>query len=718
MDQLTTAELNRLITEETRQANDTDDMGHLLPFIFKSFNVDLLPTATSLRGSDNKPLYDPIKKIWPLACSEGGQAVEKTFACFLNALILSLSKSFPAQPLLPRWYGSTSTTPVGDGLVQRKPDLCLSGDVTLQWSSILVVAEMSASQFSLSMPAGKTLDTKAYLVFREQPWRRFVLFLSFTHQHRELRVHLYDHSGGIVTPAIQIHDQPDAFKYVMACIVFGSRHCIGFDLTISINTKTTKLLSGAFWARSIKRFPRRIKRAVAREEHTLQSYVQSHTNPQREFHSLPDRLPSPFPTEQPPKEKCTLPHPISTHSKQTPPLVNSSDPIGKITVNRNEYELLKVLFSHQGLVGRGTVCYLVRRDGQEYIIKDHWVTGDKDVILNEVNMLEALKGVPGIPQLVEYWLVEMAPDEVDDTQMYRQKIYSSTAGMYRTHVRLVLKPRARPLHEFRSRKELVKAIRDIVLIQKCAVEKYKILHRDCSLNNAMIEDIDGGSRGALIDWEFAACITSDDLYTAGGTGTIPFMSIDVLDAIGTLEYQQSQTAAEDRRKATDSSTRQEVPKLKHTYHNDLESVFYVFAWICIMYKGPHGQERRLEDVMDRDPKKADIWLPQQWHGPPEKARDISHAKYYFFSRGRSCIAEQFDPYFKDLVPLAEQWAEMIKKKEMKMEFDDISSLLDKHLAKLPDNEASLDFQTSSNKLAKRMGKEVKDIVTPKRNKAV
>ncbi|KAG1810511.1 hypothetical protein EV424DRAFT_1328124 [Suillus variegatus] len=220
------------------------------------------------------------------------------------------------------------------------------------------------------MPAGKTLDTKAYLVFREQPWKRFVLFLSFTHQHSELCVHLYDHSGGIVTPAIQIHDQPDNFKYVMAYIVFGSRHCMGFDLTISINTKTTKL---------------------------------------------------------------------------------------------NEYKLLKVLFSHQGLVGRGTVCYLVRRDGQEYIIKDHWVRGDKDVILNEVNILEALKGVPGIPELVEYWLVEMAPGEVDDTQMYRQKIYSSTAGIYRTHVRLVLKPKARPLHEFRSRKELVKAIRDIVL---------------------------------------------------------------------------------------------------------------------------------------------------------------------------------------------------------------------------------------------------------------
>lgn len=714
MDQLTTAELNRLITEETRQADDTDDMGHLLPFIFKSFHADLLPTATSLRDPDNKPLYDPIKKIWPLACSEESQAIEKTFAVFLNVLIHALSKSFPEQSDLPRWYSSNSTTPIGDGLVQRKPDLCLSDDVTVQWNNILVIAEMTASQFSLSMPAGKTLDTKAYLVFREQPWRRFVLFLSFTRQHRELRVHLYDHSGGIVTPAIKIHDQPDTFKYVMACIVFGSRDCIGFDLTMSINTRTMKLLSRAFWARSIKHIPRRSKKAVAKEERTLQSCVQPYTN--KEFHSLPDRLPSPFSAEPSPTELSTLPHLIPTHSKQTPALVNLSDPIGRITVNRNEYTILKVLFTHQGLVGRGTVCYLVRRDGQEYIIKDHWVMGDKNVILNEVNMLEALKGVPGIPELIEYWLVEMVPDEVDDTQMYRQRIYSSTAGMYRTHVRLVLKPKARPLHEFRSRKELVKAIRDIVLIQKCAVEKYKVLHRDCSLNNAMIEDIDGGSRGALIDWEFAARITSDDLYTNGGTGTIPFMSIDVLMAMGTLEYQQSLTAAEDRRKATDSSTRHEVPKIKHTYHNDLESVFYVFAWICIMFKGPHGEERCLEDVTDRDPEKADVWLPQQWHGPPEKATIIAQAKFYFFSRGRSAIAEQFDPYFKDLIPLAEEWADIIKQKDMKIEFDDISSLLDRHLAELPDNETTLDFQASSNRMAKRMGQEEKDLVTPKRNK--
>ncbi|KAG2084192.1 uncharacterized protein F5147DRAFT_525720, partial [Suillus discolor] len=191
-----------------------------------------------------------------------------------------------------------------------------------------------------------------------------------------LRVHVHDHSGGIMTPEINIHENPDAFKRVMACIVFGRRDCIGFDLTITINPKMTSFEG--------------------------------------------------------------------------------------ITVNENVYNLLKVIFCNQGLVGRRTVCYLARRDGEEFIIKDHWVKGDKSVVLNEVEMLKALKDIPGVPQYVEHCLVEVEPGKVDDTQMYRQKIYNSTQGVYRTHVRLVLKPRARPLHEFRTRKELVKALRDIV----------------------------------------------------------------------------------------------------------------------------------------------------------------------------------------------------------------------------------------------------------------
>ncbi|KAG2029640.1 hypothetical protein BDR03DRAFT_814721, partial [Suillus americanus] len=136
----------------------------------------------------------------------------------------------------------------------------------------------------------------------------------------------------------------------------------------------------------------------------------------------------------------------------------------------------------------------------------------------------------------------------------------------RTHVRLVLKPQARPLHMFRSRKEFVKIICDI-----CAVEMHHILHRDCSLNNVMIEDSEGGSRGALIDWEFASRIASDNIYPADGMllryvqGMIPFMSIDLLDQM-----------------------------VRHFYRDDIESLFYVFIWVCIVFKGPAGTRRHLD----------------------------------------------------------------------------------------------------------------------------
>jgi hypothetical protein len=83
------------------------------------------------------------------------------------------------------------------------------------------------------------------------------------------------------------------------------------------------------------------------------------------------------------------------------------------------------------------------------------------------------------------------------------------------------------------------------------------------------------------------------------------MSVSTLRAMGKLNYQYSQVmkSIKELKLATDHSTPEKIPKIKHTYHNDLESIFYVFAWICIMFKGPMGDEHCLEDVMDHDPEK-------------------------------------------------------------------------------------------------------------------
>lgn len=200
------------------------------------------------------------------------------------------------------------------------------------------------------------------------------------------------------------------------------------------------------------------------------------------------------------------------------------------------YIIKRIIFATQGLVGRGSICYLVSLDDEDYIVKDHWVLGKHDdIILNEIEMLRLMHGVPGIPELVDYSLVTTSEGEIDNTQNYRKQEHRSTRGTRCTHVHLVLKPCARPLHMFQTLKELVRVLRDIViskclvelyesvelmslpLVQKSAVEERKILHHDCSLNNAMILDDFDISKGFLIDWEFAVHITADNKYPIGGT---------------------------------------------------------------------------------------------------------------------------------------------------------------------------------------------------------
>ncbi|KAG1855067.1 hypothetical protein C8R48DRAFT_776468 [Suillus tomentosus] len=259
---------------------------------------------------------------------------------------------------------------------------------------------------------------------------------------------------------------------------------------------------------------------------------------------------------------------VMPHSSQFPHSAHSPEPCGKSHVGDNIYIIKRILFVSWGLIGRGTICYLASLNEEDYIVKDHWVLGKQDdIILNEIEMLKLMHGVPGVPKLVDYWLITTSVGEVDNTRSYRKREHQSTQGTSCTHVRLILKPCARPLHMFQTLKELVRALRDIViskclvdselnksaelmslllLVQKTAVEERKILHRNCSLNNVMILDDLDISKGFLIDWEFAVHITADNKYTIGGTGMVPFMSCRLLSQVALLQ-QQAKAEAENKK---------------------------------------------------------------------------------------------------------------------------------------------------------------------------
>jgi serine/threonine protein kinase len=125
----------------------------------------------------------------------------------------------------------------------------------------------------------------------------------------------------------------------------------------------------------------------------------------------------------------------------------------------------------------------------------------------------------------------------------------------RIHTCLVTSPAGRPLHSFRSARELLEAIRDAITASTSLLEDGKMLHRDISENNIIIVTLsrEGQPKGRLIDMDLGKELNSIPSGASHRTGTMQFMAIEVLQGKG------------------------------RTYRHDLESFFYVFIWMCICY---------------------------------------------------------------------------------------------------------------------------------------
>lgn len=128
-----------------------------------------------------------------------------------------------------------------------------------------------------------------------------------------------------------------------------------------------------------------------------------------------------------------------------------------------------------------------------------------------------------------------------------------------------------------------------------------------------------------------------------------------------------------------------VALIKHDYKDDLESMFYVFIWTCIEYRGPLGMKRVLPK---RTPGDKLNWITREWSGctyeqcSAAKTRFFHHSDHY-----TKQLEKQFDPYFRDLLPLALEWYNLVKD-PASVRFDNVIAMLEKHLANLPRNEPS------------------------------
>lgn len=199
-----------------------------------------------------------------------------------------------------------------------------------------------------------------------------------------------------------------------------------------------------------------------RQRHSAREIALSPNDANDDTH-LVEKAVSPSPTE--PAEAPPQPPNPDVTSPSLPSPNQEPASIGKIRVDDAYYDIIDILFSSTDFVGRGTVCYLARLDGVYYVIKDYWVQSEgiyDPRMIHEAKMMDYVKDIDGVPKLHKAWVVEVEDGVPDTTARYREEKYRGKMQSPRTHVRLVMTPCARPLTIFKSKKEFVKCIRDVL----------------------------------------------------------------------------------------------------------------------------------------------------------------------------------------------------------------------------------------------------------------
>lgn len=138
-------------------------------------------------------------------------------------------------------------------------------------------------------------------------------------------------------------------------------------------------------------------------------------------------------------------------------LTNSRDETTAIICDTVTYKVLHCIHAVQRLFGRATHVFLVESNNQQFILKDSWVeTSDP---YSEMRHLKRIQGVQGVPVLEHGWNVKIL-NEVLSTWLIRRGNYGSILGS-RVRRRLVTSSIGVPISQFKTKRELISAFRDI-----------------------------------------------------------------------------------------------------------------------------------------------------------------------------------------------------------------------------------------------------------------
>ncbi|KAI6749637.1 hypothetical protein HG530_015051 [Fusarium avenaceum] len=249
------------------------------------------------------------------------------------------------------------------------------------------------------------------------------------------------------------------------------------------------------------------------------------------------------------------------------------------------------------IVSRRPVVYRATDDyGGEFMVK---FSIDKAQISHEERLLRRVteRKIWGVAQLVDF----------------------QTRGAGETTSScIVTSPFARDLESYHSIEELMRCFRDVIKGHYYLYHDGKILHRDISVANIMINNNPKNNPdvpcGILIDLDRSLDLETEPKKPYNLQGTKAFM------AIGILRHKDF---------------------ILHTYRHDLESIFYVFLYLAVCHNKLLPKTSRLRRWMDAEKGWAEMGNI--------KREDMSDNKNF------NAIINEFEPLgFRQLEALARQ----------------------------------------------------------------
>ena len=133
--------------------------------------------------------------------------------------------------------------------------------------------------------------------------------------------------------------------------------------------------------------------------------------------------------------------------------------------------------------------------------------------------------------------------------------------------------------------------------------------------------------------------------------------------------------------------------MRHTFADDIESLFYTFIWIVIHYNGPLGWEHPDSTTFTYDRSVLSAWTEQALDNLG-CALDLKIA--FLVNPKALLLRREISPYFSDLFDLADNWRKLHGKAyytDGSVEFDEVAAVLDKFIATMPDDKKSPEFET-------------------------